>query len=106
MIESEIEKIYKILDDAGISERRKDALMPVIENVAWMKLKLDETRETIADTSVAIPYDNGGGQSGIRENPLFKGYESLWKSYVTGMDRIFGLLPKESAEAPCCMPAS
>lgn len=75
------------------------ALEPIIENVAWMKIKLDDAREKIASSSVVIPYDNGGGQSGIRENPLYKGYEALWKSYITGLDRILGALPKEAIES-------
>lgn len=99
MIEIEIQKLKDILIDAEISERRMKALEPVIENVAWMKVKLDDAREKIASSSVVIPYDNGGGQSGIRENPLYKGYESLWKSYITGMDRILGALPKEAVES-------
>ena len=67
----------------------------MIENTAWMKAKLDDAREQIKNTSVVIPYDNGGGQKGIRENPLFKGYESLWKSYMTGMCRLLDYVPKQ-----------
>lgn len=99
MIDAEIKKIKDILKEAEISERRIKTLEPIIENVAWMKEKLDDAREKIATSSVVIPYDNGGGQSGIRENPLYKGYEALWKSYITGMDRILGALPKEAIES-------
>ena len=70
----------------------------VIDNTAWMKAKLDDTREQIRNTSVAIPYDNGGGQTGIRENPLFKGYSGLWKSYMSGMNTIMASLPREMVE--------
>ena len=96
--ENEINRIKNILVDAGISEKRINMLEPVIENTAWMKVKLDDTRETIKGSKTVIPYDNGGGQKGIRENPLFKGYESLWKSYMAGMDRILNALPKETVE--------
>lgn len=97
--EDEITRIKNILVDAGISDKRIKMLEPVIENTAWMKVKLDDTRETIKGSQTVIPYDNGGGQKGIRENPLFKGYESLWKSYMGGMDRILNALPKETVEA-------
>ena len=73
------------------------ALSPVIDNVEWMQAKLDDAREKIAGTSVAIPYDNGGGQTGIRENPLFKGYSSLWKSYIAGVQLLMSQLPKDTA---------
>ena len=98
MIESEIQRIKDILRDGQVSENRIKSLEPVIENVAWMKEKLDDARAKIATSSVVIPYDNGGGQTGLRENPLYKGYESLFKSYITGMDRIFSVLPKEVQE--------
>lgn len=97
--EDEINRIKNILVDAGISDKRIKMLEPVIENTAWMKVKLDDTRETIKGSQTVIPYDNGGGQKGIRENPLFKGYESLWKSYMGGMDRILNALPKETVES-------
>lgn len=93
----EIERIKSLLLEYGISDKRITLLEPVIENTAWMKVKLDEARELIKDSSIAISYDNGGGQKGIRENPIFKGYESLWKSYMSGLDRIFNALPTEEA---------
>lgn len=94
----EKERLTTLLLDCGISDVRMDALEPVIENTAWMKVKLDDAREAIKGSSVAIPYDNGGGQKGIRENPLFKGYSSLWKTYLSGMSLIMDALPPEVAQ--------
>lgn len=98
IVEEEKNRILDLLTDNGIKETRIDALLPIIENVAWMKVKLDDAREAIAESSVAIPYDNGGGQTGIRENPLFKGYESLWKSYMSGMCKVLEAFPTEKIE--------
>ena len=91
-------RITAILNDAGISERRMQTLMPIIENVSWMKAKLDDSRALIKNSNIVVPYDNGGGQKGIRENPAFRGYESLWKSYMQGMNRILDTLPEEEAK--------
>ncbi len=96
--EEEQERITAILQEVGISDRRMRLLEPVILNTAWMKAKLDDAREAIKHSQIAIPYDNGGGQKGLRENPLFKGYESLWKSYMQGMNRILDCLPQEVIE--------
>ena len=93
----EEQRLRTLLFDCGIAEKKIAMLESVIENTAWMKAKLDDTREQIRNTSVAIPYDNGGGQSGIRENPLFKGYSALWKSYMSGMTAIMSVLPREIA---------
>lgn len=95
---AEIKRLNAVLVDANISKRRMDALKPVVENTAWMKAKLDDARETIKNSQIVISYDNGGGQKGIRENPLFKGYESLWKSYMIGMGKILDALPPETTE--------
>lgn len=95
--EEEQNRLTKILKSANVSERRMMILSPVIVNTAWMKAKLDDARDAIKNSQIAISYDNGGGQKGIRENPLFKGYESLWRSYIQGVDRILSALPDEAA---------
>lgn len=93
---SEAERLRALLFNCGVNQTYVDFLETTIENTAWMKAKLDDAREQIRNTSVAIPYDNGGGQKGIRENPLFKGYENLFKSYMSGLKQILDVLPKEA----------
>ena len=92
-ITAEKQRLTALLFSCGVSQNRIELLESVIENTAWQKIKLDDAREAIKGSSVAIPYDNGGGQTGIRENPLFKGYESLWRSYMAGMNKILECLP-------------
>ena len=94
----EKQRLTTLLFSCHLPGDRVAFLEPVLENTAWMKAKLDEARETIKNTSVAIPYDNGGGQTGVRENPLFKGYEALWKSYMSGMNVIMAQLPQAVVE--------
>lgn len=96
--DEEKNRIVGILKEAEISDRRMQMLGPVIENVSWMKAKLDDSRTLIKNSNIVVPYDNGGGQKGIRENPAFRGYESLWKSYMQGMNRILDTLPEEEAK--------
>jgi len=95
----EINRIKNLLLESGASEHRVKILEPVIENTAFMKSKLDESKNLLERSSIVISYDNGGGQKGIRENPIFKGYESLWKSYMQGMKQIIDSIPEEHAEA-------
>ena len=95
---AERDRLMDILVDAEVSARRMKTLTPVVENTAWMKVKLDDSRAAIKNAQVAITYNNGGGQTGLRENPLFKGYESLWKSYMSGMTAILAALPPEIAK--------
>lgn len=97
-VTNEIERLTQLLADFNVSENKIRVLTHVIENVAVMKVKLDETKELIQQSSVVMPYDNGGGQKGIRENPIFKGYENLFKSYMQGMDKIISCIPEEHTE--------
>lgn len=95
---AEAERLKSLLFNFNISEDMVGLLEDVINNTAWIKVKLDEAREAIKTSNVVIPYDNGGGQKGLRENPLFKGYESLLKSYMGGMKQILDVLPKQAAD--------
>ena len=99
LIKSEKTRIKRLLKESGTSDARMKMLEPVIENVAWMKIKLDQAREKIKASGIVMPYDNGGGQTGIRENPAFKGYEALWKSYMAGMSKLLEAIPPEVIEA-------
>lgn len=94
----EMNNLRQLLFDCGVSEDRLTLLAPVIENVAWMRVQLEEARKDIKTSKVVIKYDNGGGQSGLRENPLFKGYEALWKSYMSGLSKLLDLLPPAEAK--------
>lgn len=90
--ENERQRLRALLFDYNISEQKVSLMDDLITNVAWMRTKLEDTRETIRQTNVAISYDGG-----VKENPLFKGYEALWKSYMSGMRVILDLLPVEEA---------
>ena len=91
----EKKRILALLADFYIQENKVKILEPIVENIAWMKVKLDDARAVIAASNIVISYDNGGGQNGIRENPAFKGYEALWKSYMAGLEKILEELPEE-----------
>lgn len=93
----EAERITALLRESNVAEEVIAMIEPVITNVAWSRIKLDETRKAIANSTVAIPYDNGGGQAGIRENPVFKGYEALYKSYISGLRIILEYMPSAKA---------
>lgn len=92
-VAKEQRKIVKELKKVNISEQKLKVLEPLIENVAWMRVKLDEIRCELALETITTTYDNGGGQKGIRRNPKFDGYETLWKSYMLGMNKILDIVP-------------
>lgn len=94
----EHKRLEALLDRADVPQQQRDVLAPVIDNMAWQRVKLDEAREEMQDASIVCHYDNGGGQSGERENPIFKAYINLWRAYMVGLEKFSSYLPKELQE--------
>ena len=100
-VENEHKRLEKLLDQANISKQHRAALVVVIDNLAWQRIKLDDIREQMLEEDVSIPYNHGGGQEGVRENPTFKSYINLWRAYMVGLEKYTSYLPKElQEEAP------
>lgn len=93
---AEKKRLLKILKDENVSDSKIQALNTYLDNAAWQKVQLEQAIELISTTQIVIPYDNGGGQKGIRANPAFGEYESLWKTYNSTMSVIVDALPAES----------
>ena len=58
-----------------------DRVTTMIRQADFMAAKLEESRQRIEDMDIVIEYDNGGGQSGIRENPWVTAYEKLLTTF-------------------------
>lgn len=100
-------RIKRLLKESGAEDWKIKILAPTIENTAWMCAKLEDSIERIQDEDVTVYYNNGGGQEGIRQNPKFQGYESLWKSYMSGMTQIMAVAgAKADAKADKMKPKS
>lgn len=72
---------------AGVSVLHDQAL-ELAESVLFMADKLEESRKAMKDEPLVVPYDNGGGQTGIRENPHFTAYEKLLNTYTRSLDQL------------------
>ena len=103
-VKKEKKRLLDLLDRADVPQQRRDALAPVIENMAFQRAKLDEARAELQDAPLVVWYSNGGGQEGERENPLFKAYTNLWRSFMVGFEKYAAALPAEfqkEAAADC-----
>lgn len=82
-----------------VDERIKPEAVTLAEQVLFMASKLAESMNGLQDQPIVIPYDNGGGQCGIRENPAFSAYEKLLAAYTKSLatlrDMIGSTAPKE-----------
>lgn len=84
-------------------DKQKHPYAETLENeVRWQAERLVQARQVIADSSILIAYDNGGGQKGVRRNPGYEAYSQLFNTFVSGMRALDALLaetPPESKEA-------
>lgn len=71
-----------------------DEALELAESVVFMAKKLEETRIKLENEPLVIPYDNGGGQSGIRENPQFVAYEHLLAAYNKSLRQLNEIVEK------------
>lgn len=77
--------IIKILRSQGIPDEQVKLLGPTIDHIVWLEEKMDQGRNLIAASAIVVPYDNGGGQSGIRKNPAYEAIHRMTSSYNATM---------------------
>ena len=92
-------KIKKLLKAAGVDDNTISMLWPTIQNIGTLKAKLDDIQGELEEASLLIDWDNGGGQTGTKENPVFRMYESMWKSYTAGIKMVMSYIPEEQKKA-------
>lgn len=83
---------------SSVPEHVRPLVTELAENVSFMAGKLRETRVGLAHQQVVIPYDNGGGQKGIRRNPAFEGYNQLLGCYRKSLDQLMAILRDNGAD--------
>lgn len=97
-VDSELKKLREITKGAVPDEKRK-AIMPLLANLAFLKVKLDDARNSLLYEDIFTYYDNGGGQTGLREHPGFSAYNKLFTTFSRGVKQITDMMPNGSAAA-------
>ncbi len=81
-----------------LPEHEREHVRELAEDVLFMRRKLEESREGLKDQKIVIPYDNGGGQVGIRANPAFGEYQKLLNMYKATFAALRDLLESVSTK--------
>lgn len=81
-----------------IPDERKEEATKLVEDILFIQDKLEAIKPTIGSTNVVITYNNGGGQSGIRENPAIIGYQKLLRTYLIALDTLDKMREPDRAE--------
>lgn len=93
--QSELKKLQRLTKDA-IPDEKRSAVLPLMSNIAFLKVKLDEARRELMHESIFTEYDNGGGQSGVREHPGFSAYNKLFTTFSRGIKQLTDMMPSGS----------
>lgn len=88
-------KLQKLLKET--TPERAKVLKPVCENVGFMKARLDLAQAELEGQDLVIEYQHGKDQTGVMENPIFRAYEGLFRSYIAGLGKILDSLPPAKA---------
>ncbi|MDO4539140.1 MAG: hypothetical protein Q4B54_13330 [Coriobacteriales bacterium] len=84
---------------ARLPDHERTHVRELAKDALFMRDKLAEAREELESQQLTVPYDNGGGQEGVRKNPAFEAYEALLRSYQSVVGQLRDLLgvpaPKE-----------
>lgn len=97
-LESELRKLRELTKDAIPDEKRK-AIMPLLANIAFLKVKLDDARAELLYEDIFTEYDNGGGQTGLREHPGFSAYNKLFTTFSRAVKQLTDMMPNGTAAA-------
>lgn len=90
----EIERTKKAMQIvAGVTVLHEEAL-ELAESVLFMAEKLEESRKQMDKEPIVVPYNNGGGQEGIRENPHFSAFEKLLTTYNKSLNHLRQIVEK------------
>ncbi len=85
---------------ASVPERDRPRAVELCENVLFMERKLAEARRNMENQQIVIAYDNGGGQRGIRKNPMFDSYNALMRTYNASLAQLVEILGATPSDLP------
>lgn len=102
LYQNELKRLQRLTKDA-IPDDKRTAIMPLMSNIAFLKVKLDQARVELMGESIFTEYDNGGGQSGLREHPGFSAYNKLFTTFSRGIKQITDMMPSGSTSADALM---
>lgn len=93
---------------AAVPEKLRPYAVELAENVVFQCSKLAETRKAMEKnrSQLTVAYNNGGGQSGIRKNPVYEAYNQLMANYrkslaqLTDILQTYGMEDAQAEDSP------
>jgi hypothetical protein len=93
---AELKKLQKIFEN--ISPDKRSLCESLMQNAAYMAVKLKELQNLIDEDGMIEDYDNGGGQSGRKIGSAVQIYQKMLPSYNQVIKTLASMLPAGEKE--------
>lgn len=81
-----------------VNAESKTVVEMLIDRVSYLAAYLDELQEDTIIGGVVVPYNNGGGQSGMRVHPNVNVYTAYAKQFTASVKQLQGFLDNITVE--------
>ena len=92
-IKQEIARLNGLLEN--IDDKKKNAVISLIKNAAFMSVTLEDLQKEINEKGVTEKYKNGANQFGVKKSSAVEVYNTMIKNHVQVVKQLTDLLPKE-----------
>lgn len=93
-INAEFQRIKSYFEE--LPENKKEVVVPLLQNAAFMKVTLEELQELINRDGVVDEYQNGANQHGTKQSATLQSYNQLVKNYAMVIKSLCSQLPKDA----------
>lgn len=90
-ISAEYKKLSKIF--SSVEENKKNFVKSQIKSMAWYVVMIEALQKSIEENGTTSAWNNGGGQTGFRENPDCKTLIAYQKIVTAITNQLIGLVP-------------
>lgn len=73
-------------------------MIPLIQNVAFMKVTLEDLQREINENGATDTYQNGANQWGVKQSATLQSYNALIKNYNTAIKTLSQFIPKQALD--------
>ena len=86
-----LREIFKNMDG-----RKLDLVESLINDAAFQRVTLEETRELISKSGITEEYQNGANQKGIKKSSAVEVYDKMVNTYSKIIKQLCDLLPEQT----------
>ena len=84
---------------SGLSENDTEFLLDLFEELAFLKITLEDLKPQIMDEGSVEEYKHGENQYGTKVSSILNAYNNTYKQYLNTWKQIYPYLPKEKKDS-------